>query len=207
MNKVVRTIALVSLLAATVLDLIVPFIIGTRYPGYSHLTNTISSLGTNISPVQWYENLTLILVGILFIVFAASQWNLFEQRRWAHNLYSFGILAFGIGTLIAGIFPDDPHGVTETVSGKIHGIASAFGFIFLILNPLWTIWMKELSRLKTINILLFIMAVLTFTLFILSEETTAGVLKYTGLFQRLNMVVLYGMLILNYVYAWNRLKA
>jgi hypothetical protein len=164
-------------------------------------------LGTNISPVQLYENLTLIVVGIFFIVFAVSQCNLIEQRKWAHYLYSFGILAFGIGTVIAGIFPDDPYGIAETVSGKIHGIASVFGFPFLILNPLWTIWIKDLSRVKVINILLFIMAVVTFTLFIISEEATTAALEYTGLFQRLNMVILYGMLVLNYVHAWHRLKA
>jgi len=34
---------------------------------------------------------------------------------------------------LAGIFPEDPEGITETISGKIHGIASGLGFLFF--NP------------------------------------------------------------------------
>ena len=202
MNKAIRIISLASLTTASIGDLIVPFIIGGQYPGYNHLIHTISTLGTNTSPVQGYEGLNLVLVGILFLIFSIGQWVLFEQRTWAHNWYSIGIIVFSIGCILAGIFPEDPLGVTETTLGKIHGIASGVGFLFLILNPLWATWMRELYSIKIINLLLFILAVLTFMLFIISEDISSGFLKYTGWFQRLNMVVLYGTLFLNYVYIW-----
>jgi len=101
---------------------------------------------------------------------------------------------------LAGIFPEDPKGISETISGKIHGIASGIGFIFLILNPLWAIWIAEFKNLRSVNITLFILAILTFILFVTSENINNGILQYTGLFQRLNLIILYGHLILNYIW-------
>ena len=101
---------------------------------------------------------------------------------------------------MAGIFPEDPKGISETISGKIHGIASGIGFIFLILNPLWAIWIAEFRDLRYVNMMLFVLAVLTFILFMISENIDSDILRYTGLFQRLNLTILYGHLIFNYIW-------
>lgn len=101
---------------------------------------------------------------------------------------------------MAGIFPEDPKGIGETISGKIHGITSGIGFILLILNPLWAIWIAEFKDLRYMNITLFILAILTFILFMISENINSGIFQYTGLFQRLNLIILYGHLILNYIW-------
>ena len=82
----------------------------------------------------------------------------------------------------------------------MHGIASGIGFIFFILNPLWAIRIAEFKDLRYFNIALLFLAVLTFVLFIASENKNSGILRYSGLFQRLNLIILYGHLILNY--AW-----
>jgi len=191
---------LVILLLATMSDLFVPMIIGIKYPGYNHLIDTISTLGTHKSPVQKLQCINLITVGTLFIIFSIGQDLSFVQINWYHRLFILGIVLFGIGTILAGIFPEDPKGIAETVSGKIHGIASGIGFIFLILNPLWAIWIDEFKNLRHFNITLFFIAVLTFILFMISENKNSGILKYTGLFQRLNLITLYGHLILNYIW-------
>ncbi len=187
------------LLIASLGDLIIPIIIGTKYPGYNHLIDTISTLGTSESPVQKIESINLTVVGILFIIFAFGQWFTFEQKSWLHNWYTIGILIYAIGCILAGIFPEDTAGVAETGFGKIHGIASGLGFLFLIINPLWAVWMKEFRDLQLINAIFFVLAILTFTLFLISENKNVGFLKYTGLFQRLNLIVLYGTLIMNYL--------
>jgi len=140
------------------------------------------------------------MVGILFIIFSVGQGLAFTQIKWCHRLFVLGIVLFGVGTILAGIFPEDPKGIAETISGKIHGIASGLGFIFLIFNPLWAIRIAEFKDLKYLNITLFILAILTFFLFITSENIDSGILKYTGLFQRLNLIILYGHLILNYIW-------
>jgi hypothetical protein len=200
MEKYQSIIFLVILLLATLGDLLVPIIIGVEYPGYNHLIDTISTLGTSNSPVQKFQCINLIAVGILFIIFSVGQGLAFTQIKWCHRLFVLGIVLFGVGTILAGIFPEDPKGIAETISGKIHGIASGLGFIFLIFNPLWAIRIAEFKDLKYLNITLFILAILTFFLFITSENIDSGILKYTGLFQRLNLIILYGHLILNYIW-------
>ena len=200
MEKYQSIIFLVILLWATLGDLLVPIIIGVKYPGYNHLIDTISTLGTNKSPVQKFQCMNLIVVGILFIIFSVGQGLSFRQIKWCHRLFIIGIILFGVGSILAGIFPEDPKGIAETISGKIHGIASGVGFIFLILNPLWAIWIAEFKDLRQVNITLLILAVLTFILFMASENIDSGILKYTGLFQRLNLIILYGHLILNYIW-------
>jgi len=200
MGKFQSIIFLVILLLATLGDLLVPITIGVKYPGYNHLIDTISTLGTNVSSVQKFQCINLIVVGILFIIFSVGQGLVFTQIKWCHRLFILGIVLFGVGTILAGIFPEDPKGIAETVSGKIHGIASGLGFIFLILNPLWAIWIAEFKDLRYVNMTLFVLAVLTFVLFLTSENIDCGILKYTGLFQRLNLFILYGHLILNYIW-------
>jgi len=190
----------VILLLAALGDLFIPIIIGVEYPGYNHLIDTISTLGTNKSSVQKFQCMNLITVGILFIIFSVGQGLAFTQIKWCHRLFILGIVLFGVGTILAGIFPEDPKGIAETISGKIHGIASGVGFIFLILNPLWAIWIAEFKDLRYVNMTLFVLAVLTFIFFMVSENIDSGILQYTGLFQRLNLIILYGHLILNYIW-------
>jgi len=50
------------------------------------------------------------------------------------------------------------------------------------------------------NGLLFALAIMTFVLFLVSEHRTTGILSYTGLFQRLNLAILYGHLFFNYLW-------
>jgi hypothetical membrane protein len=191
---------LIILIFASIADLFVPVTIATKYKGYNHFYDTISSLGTTISPVRKYQCLNLIIVGLLFVIFSVGQALSFDHMKWSHILFILGIVLFGIGTILAGIFPEDPQGFKETASGKAHGISSGIGFIFLIFNPLWAVWIEELARLRTFNKIFFPLAVLTFVLFMLSEKRNSGILKFTGLFQRINLAILYSHLILNYMW-------
>jgi len=143
--------------------------------------------------------LNLIIVGALFMLFSIWQYRAFESFNWHHKLYLVGIIIFGFGTIIAGIFPEDPIGIEETVSGKVHGIASGIGFLFLILNPLWSIWIREFRSIHYVHIVIFILALLTFVLFIMSENKNVGIFKYTGLLQRLNLFILYSHIVYNYL--------
>ena len=198
-TEIIYLIFLTILLITTIGDLIIPVIIGIKYPGYNHSVHTISTLGTSKSPVQRYERISLTVAGILFIIFAIGQWLLLTQKIWAHHLFAIGLLIFGIGSIFAGLYPEDPAGETETISGKIHGIASGIGFIFLILNPLWAIWISEFRYLKIINLIFFVFAVLTFIIFLSSKNRSTQFFKYTGLYQRINLIILYGNIIMNYI--------
>jgi hypothetical protein len=190
---------LTVILIATLADLLIPVIIGVKYPGYSHLRHTISTLGTNESPVRKHQCLTLVIVGILFTLFALGQYHAFGSIKWSHVLYLAGIIMYGIGTIIAGVFPEDPAGMDETVSGKIHGIASGIGFLLLILNPFWSIWIAEFKYVDYIHIVVLFAAILTFGLFIVSKNRNDGVMSYSGLWQRLNLLIIYGHIVFNFL--------
>ena len=180
-------------------DFIVPYLLGSKYPNYDNFKHVISELGSKQSPVRKQLSRWLILQGILAVIFGIGQKLLFTEQTWAHNLYVGGIIIFGIGAgVVAGIFPEDTSGAEETVTGKIHGIFSGLGFIFLIMNPLWATWIDEFDGLEFINIVFFVMGLLTFAIFLTSEKREDGILGKSGLWQRLNMLVIYSAVLINY---------
>jgi hypothetical protein len=185
--------------SATMLgDLLIPFFIGRKYPNYNHLNDTISTLGTAKSPVRKQLSMWLISLGVLFVIFSLGHLFVFDEISWKHWLYLIGIGAFGIGSTLAGIFPEDERGIEETPSGKIHGISSGIGFILLILNPLWMFLFLENHVMKILNLSFFITAIVTFILFMASYKTKSG--NHTGLWQRLNLISLYSPLITNLIF-------
>lgn len=190
---------LIILLVAAIGDLLIPTLISSGHPGYSHLRHTISTLGTDASPVQTFQCLNLMIVGTLFMLFSYGQYTLFRPLNWAKRLYVAGIVLFGVGTVFAGLFPEDPRGVDETVSGKVHGVTSGIGFLFLILNPLWANWIKEFDGMRRAHPVFLLLAAATFAAFMVSETVDEGIFIYAGLFQRLNLLVLYVYLVLCFI--------
>jgi len=92
------------LLLAVLFDLINPLFIARGHPGYNHLIHTVSELGTRESPVMNKERLNLAAIGILFCLFAVGEACLFRDNTVFHIIYSIGILVFGIGSVISGIY-------------------------------------------------------------------------------------------------------
>jgi len=192
------------LAAAVVADLGVSFVLGLRVPGYSPWRDTISQLGAPGSPVQLLESVNLVIVGVLFLFFAVGELRLAEKPRRFHHWYAWGLILFAVGCVLAGIFPEDAAGSAESVSGKIHGISSGLGFLALMFNPLWMVWIHNNRGMRLLNGLFFGAAVVTFILFGASEDVSAGWLSYTGLFQRINLLVLYASLVVNFLVLYGR---
>jgi len=181
-------------------DFIIPALISRRYPNYSQLHDTISTLGTNKSPVKKQTSTWLISLGILLICFGIGQDLQFIDHTWKHRLYTWGIIAFGVGAgIIAGVYPEDPRGLEESTSGKVHGISAGLGFIFLLLNPLLALGIDEFNGLECFNISFFVIGVITFIVFLVSEKNEKGILALSGLWQRLNLLALYSPLLFNYL--------
>jgi len=179
-------------------DFMIPMILGRRYPGYRHLRDAISTLGTDESPVKRQLSLWLMVLGVCFLGFAAGQGTLFHLFTWRHWLYLVGIGAFGFGAgMVAGIFPEDAHGTSETLSGKIHGIGAGTGSILLLLAPLWARGMSECSAVRVWNTLGFSVALVAFTLFLVSGRGSRFLAQWTGLWQRLYLAVIYIVLVMN----------
>ena len=186
-------------LIAVLGDFIVPYILGKKYLNYSNTKDAISELGTNKSPVKRQFSCWLITLGILLIIFSIGHTFIFSVYSWKHILYISGIIIFGVGCIISGIFAEDSKGSKETKSGKIHGISSGLGFIFLIFNPLWMSGIAEINSLKIFNLIFFILGLLSFVIFIISNYKKGAVISLTGLWQRINLVTLYIPMIVNYL--------
>ncbi len=186
------------LILAVALDLGVPFLLGLGYPGYHPLYHTISDLGTAHCPLALPARLNLLIVGSLFIAFSRMQAARCRLSSRAGQWYSFHLLLYGFTCILAGIFPADPLGIPESWLGKTHGITSAIGFLALIANPLIARTFYHRARLRLFNVLLFVAGVLTFGAFIVSGFYQEGLFQYAGLWQRLNLMVLYGAVLLNF---------
>jgi hypothetical protein len=183
---------------AMVGDFVVPSILGRSYSGYSHLKDTISTLGTAESPVKSQTKVWLIVLGGCFLIFAAGQAGQFHSFTWRHWLYLVGIAAFGLGAgIVAGLYPEDAVGMAETHSGKVHGIGSGLGSILLLLALLWARGIPEFAQVRIWNVLGFCIALAAFVLFLLSGRGGWSLRGLSGLWQRLYLAVVYGVLVVN----------
>lgn len=184
-------------------DFVIPWILARRYPGYSHFRDTISTLGTTGSPVKRQLTIWLIVLGVCFLGFAVGQAIQFRVFTWRHSSYLLGIVAFGLGAgIVAGIFPEDAAGTEETPTGKVHGIGAGLGFILLLLTPLWARGMVECAAVEGWNTLGFVVGLIAFTLFLVSGKRSAHYRGLTGLWQRLCLATLYGVLLINGLASW-----
>jgi hypothetical protein len=194
-----HTILLFGFVAVTG-DFIIPVIVSKHYPNYSQLHDTISTLGTKESPVKKQASTWLIAFGFLVVCFGIGQTLKFEYHTWIHWLYTWGIIAYGVGAgMIAGIFPEDPRGVEETNSGKIHGIGAGLGSIFLLINPLLALVIDEFHGLEWFNTVFFVIGLITFIFFLVSKQDKKGIFALSGLWQRINLLAIYSPLLINYI--------
>lgn len=183
---------------AMVGDFLVPALLAVKYPGYSHLRDTISTLGTIESPVKLQTSIWLVALGVGFLCFALGLAGKFQTCTWRHGLYLLAIVAFGLGAgIVAGLFPEDPAGAVETISGKVHGIGAGLGTILLLTAPIWAWGMPELATVKSWNAVGFAVAVISFGLFLASGKTGLGSPALTGLWQRLYLAGAYSTLLGN----------
>lgn len=166
-------------------DLGVPLILGGYYPGYSQILHTVSELGSDASPVQIWESLALAAEGVVLIALALSLAFLGWTSHWAWRCFLASIIIFGVGSVIAGIFPEDSAGAAETVNGKVHGIASGIGFLFYIAMPAFALAFLRDRYSRLILAVLLVIGLATFWLFISAMGSQTPPWSFTGLWQRL----------------------
>jgi hypothetical membrane protein len=107
------------------------FVAGSRYPGYSHVSQFISELGATGAPSPSILNFGgLIPAGALTIAFAVAMY--WRYRSGAVLAVSSALVALaGLFRLIAGIFPCDPGCSLEAMSrsAQIHALAGLLSFV------------------------------------------------------------------------------
>lgn len=191
------TMAAIAGLVAFAGDFLVTIVLGFSYPHYNHLQLVMSELGTSQSPVAFWVGLWWVVFGILFVAFAVGFAAVFAPgSRW--GLVAASLIAlFGLGAgVAAGVFPTDPASEETTVAGGLHDALAGMGFCAIALVPLASLAVfrrKGIPAMTWFSIGAFVLGLVVFVLFIISEDapSSAGILSYVGLWQRLFLLIHY----------------
>jgi hypothetical protein len=189
----------IACIIACVGDFIVLFFLGTFYPGYSQFKNTISTLGSSISPVSNIMSAWWIIVGSLFVFFGIGFRQAFNDKTRNETIASWLIILYGLGEGIgSGAFKADHIGNSLTASAIVHDTLGGVGVAAILVLPL--IMKKIISKIElpffhTMSTAVFFIGVilLLFFSFRYSIDKSNFLNIYQGLWQRL-------MMLNNYVY-------
>jgi hypothetical protein len=190
-------IAAIAGLVAFVGDFLVTIVLGFFYPDYNHLKLEMSELGSPASPVAVWVGLWWVVFGILLIAFAIGFAAVFASGKKSVVIVALLIALFGLGAGVgAGLFPMDSVGSEPTLSGGLHDACAGAGFFAIAFVPLVSLAVfsrKHTSGMRWLSISVFVLGLVFFVLFVISEDiaSTAGVLTYTGLWQRLFLLAHY----------------
>jgi hypothetical protein len=191
------TIAAIAGLVACVGDFLVTIVLGFFYPNYNHLKLVMSELGTPASPVAVWIGLWWVVFGVLFIAFAIGFAAAFASGKRSAWIVALLIGLFGLGAGVgAGLFPIDSVGAEPTLSGGLHDTFAGLGFFAIAFVPLVSLAVfprKHMPGMTWFSIGVFVLGLVSFALFVVSEDVpaAAGVLAYTGLWQRLFLLTHY----------------
>ena len=176
-------------------DNILPLALTRFYPNYNHKEMALSVLGSRQSPVKWIYNVWCVLSGVVFCI---APYVLYQENSGSLAIAIWILLAiYGFGCeIISGICPLNENRQDEDTITKIHGGASAIGFMILLVVPL----LLAIMQFQTTNIIMgaislvsFIAAFVFFCFFIMGEKEKFAntVLRYGGLWQRLVLLSCY----------------
>ena len=182
-----------------VVDNLLPLLFAHFYPNYKHKEMALSVLGSRQSPVKWIYNLWCILSGLVFCI---APYTLYQENSGGLVIAIWILLAiYGIGCeIVSGFCPLNENRCEEDAITKLHGGASAVGFMALLIVPLLLSIMQFQATnmiMGTISLASFIVAFIFFCFFIMGEKEkfVNTFLRYGGLWQRLVLVSCYVPLI------------
>jgi len=173
------------------------FVFGSYYPGYSQLKDTMSLLGSSISPVSAEISTWWALAGILLMFFGTGFRKAFLEKGRYSKLASWLIILYGFGEGIgSGIFKSDRIANELTTSAFIHDAFGGIGVASILLFPF--IMQKVFSKNEKpvfyrISQIVFVTGLITILLFLfrlLPDENNFFSI-YKGLWQRLFMLNTY----------------
>jgi len=207
--NLVKTAAIICI-TVCISDFIVLFLLGSYYPGYSQLKNTMSSLGATISPVSELISIWWILIGIVFIFFGIIFRKAFNSNLKSVKHASLLIMFYGLGEGIgSGLFKADRIAGKITDSFIIHDIAGGIGIIAALLLPLVmqkVITKKKSPRFYLLSWIVFVAGFITMLLFTIrfSSDENNLIALYKGLWQRLFLLNLYIYFIVISIIMYNK---
>ena len=172
-------------------DLVSQFVLGTYYRGYSQLNDTVSKLGSSISPVSDQISILWIIVGVLLIFFGTGFRKEFSEKGRYAKIASVLIMLYGFGEGIgSGVFKANRVANVMTTSGIIHEILGSIGVISILIFPLImqkVITKNEKPAFYLMSQIVFVSGIFFTLLFLFrfSAEENNFFSIYKGLWQRL----------------------
>lgn len=192
-NKIVK-ISSIACIIACVGDFVAMFFLGTYYPGYNQLRNTMSALGASVSPVSNEISAWWILAGLLFIFFGIGFKQAFIEKGRNAKIASWLIILYALGEEIgSGAFKDDHIGNALIKIDIIHNVFGGIGVLAILMLPIFMkkiISRAQMPKFYTMSSVVFIIGITMLLLFsfrFLNDKN--NVLNiYKGLWQRLSML-------------------
>jgi hypothetical protein len=178
-------------------DFLSLLIFGPKYPGYSQLYDTMSSLGSSASPVSNIISAWWIILGILMVIFAFGFRAAYSPRdKYAKTVFWLLIL-YGLGEgLGSGLFKADRISGSYTTSFIIHDIMGGVGVVAILILPLIVQKIKpffsgpRFIKYSRITIIVGILFLILFS-FRFAGDKNNLLARYKGLWQRLFVLVYY----------------
>jgi hypothetical membrane protein len=180
-SSFVRYGALVGL-ASPIIWFILVVVMGSLYPGYSHLTNFISDLGALDAPRPYVQRLNFFQFGIGISVLALALYRGTASRSRMELGFQ---LTIGLGIFLSGIYPGHTF-EPESRASLLHSIVGVPAFLLIILVPLITGWrLRKRAEWKDLARYSMAMAPVLVAMFILMIRADISPGGTPGLFQRI----------------------
>ncbi len=190
-------ISAIICIAACIGEFVALFGLGSLYPGFNHLKDTMSSLGASNSPVSNIISTWWVIVGVLFIFFGIGLRIAFPEKGLYAKIASWLIILYGFGEGIgSGGFKADHVLSGLTTSAVIHDILGGIGVTAVLILPLImqkVITRNEMPGFSRMSKIVFIAGIVTVGLFLFrySSDKNNFFTLYKGLWQRLFMLNTY----------------
>ena len=196
-NETFIYVSAIICIAVCIGEFVALFVLGSFYPGFNHLKDTMSSLGASNSPVSNEISTWWVIMGLLFIFFATGLRKAFSEKGLYSKIASWLIILYGFGEGIgSGAFKADHIANSLKISAVIHDILGGIGVTAVLILPLImqkVITKNEMPVFYRMSKIVFIAGIVTVGLFLFrysSDENNFFTL-YKGLWQRLFMLNTY----------------
>ena len=196
-NEKIILISSAGCIAACIGEFVFLFVLGAHYPGYNHLKDTMSQLGTSASPVSSIISAWWIIMGFIFIFYGTGFYKAFLQKSNKVKLASLIIMLYGFGEGIgSGLFKANRISEGIPISAIIHDTLGGIGVLGILALPL--IMQKIIKKADNpvfyrFSGIMFVTGIFTILLFLCRylPDNDNFFTIYKGLWQRLFMLNTY----------------
>lgn len=193
-RKIVVLTGVAACFAGCTGDFLSLYILGSKYPGYSHLADPVSFLGSSVSPVSDLISVLWVILGILMIIFALGFRTAYSSTDRNVKIAFWLLILYGLGEgLGSGLFKADEVNNSYTLSFIIHDILGGAGVFAILLLTVIVPRIDEFASNRNFQIFSRIILILGILFLVLFTQRFLGsknfisheVARYTGLWQRL----------------------